>query len=246
MSQYGNYPPQRTDMRKKKKMNTFLNISIGIVALLIVFIGGSLIFGGDSDESAISNNVEENNSDNNNLDVESNEENESGDISIDSNANSSSNNEENESSESNVSETNNNNEENEENEENNNEENDNEENNNNENNENEEENQELSEPEDGEWAPIGTVQGENFSHDYGEGTVNREEMDQALSYATGLSDAEMTVWQVRNGGNNTVIGTVSKHEDRFEPYKVVLSWVENEGWKPITVEKQSSNPYVSH
>lgn len=234
MSQYGNSPLQRTDMRKKKKMNTLLNVSIGIVALLIVFIGGTLIFGGDSDEAAISNETEENaeendsTNDNNELNSEVNEEeDDSSDISTDDNESTSENDEESDSSEADLNESSNENED--------------------MNESNNESNNELDEPsaeEDGDWGPIGTVQGENFSADYGDGTVNREEMDRALSYATGLSDEEMIVWRVENGGDQeTVVGTVSTSENSSQPNKVILKWVENDGWMPVSVERLSSNPH---
>lgn len=238
MSQYGKYPLQRTDMRKKKKMNRMLNVSIGIVALLIVFIGGMLILGGDSDEAVLSDEMEENESNNDNNGMNTNdaegEENNSDNISVDENTSTSDNDQENNSSEPEMNESNNN--ENEDMNESNNE--------NEDMNDSNNEGEESLDSEDGEWDPIGTSQGESFSPDYGDGTVNREEMDRALSYATGLSSEEMTVWRVENGGDQkTVVGTVSTSENKNQPYKVIISWVENEGWMPVSVERLSSNPY---
>jgi len=217
-------------MRKKKKMNTILNVSIGIVALLILFIGGTLIFGGDSDEVTISDETGENNHD-----LNSN----TGDISIDSDTSvNDEGNDANNLSESNMNESTNENEANE-NEEN---ESENEENEIDENeNENEAENEnELPESEDGEWVPIGTVQSEPFSAVYEKNHVNWDEMTRALEYATGLTSEEMQVWYIGNGGDaQSAIGTVGKSEDKNQPYKVRLEWVENEGWMPVSVEKQS-------
>ncbi|WP_416149253.1 YrrS family protein [Salipaludibacillus sp. HK11] len=217
MSRYGSNPPQRTDMRKKKKINSFYNISIGIVALLIVFIAGTLIIGGGSDDASTSEEAAENESTDSNLN-ESGDTGNSGDISIDSN--NSVNDAEKDSVEIEKNQSNNENEEN-----------------------NENENEDTPETEDGEWEPIGTAQGEQFTMNFDSGTVNREEMDRALSYATGINHDDMVVWRVENGGNQTVIGTVSTSENANEPYQVIIEWVENEGWMPTSMEKLSSNPH---
>ncbi|MCE7790913.1 YrrS family protein [Salipaludibacillus sp. CUR1] len=260
-----NYPPMRSDNKKKRRLNTILNVSIGLVALLIIFVSATLIFGGgDDNEVAVTNNNDLNNEEENtnsgdiSIDQPGNEENdnenntlndnnENDEVNDGNNTNESNNNEEsntedsadNANNEGNLNNEDDNNEGNEDNAEN-------EANEAEEGNEETETNEENTTESDGEWGPVGTVQEEPFTPVYQTDHVNWEEMTRALSHATGLSEDEMEVWQIRNGGNqHTAIGTVSTYDNRFEPYKVELNWVENEGWMPVSVEEQSSNPYVS-
>ncbi|RSL34433.1 DUF1510 family protein [Salibacterium salarium] len=101
-----------------------------------------------------------------------------------------------------------------------------------------------TEAEDGEWEPIGTEQSGSFSHDFDEDSQNWEEMEAALRYATDLSEEEMKVWQIENGGDvDKVIGTVSTLSNANQPLQVTMQFVENEGWKPLEVERLDSNPY---
>lgn len=241
MSQYRDYTPQRSDMKKKKRLNLILNGSIGIVALLIIFISGTIIFGSDSEDASVSNNSSQEENNQTDLNISSNEENEENNFSNEENDNSgniSVNNDEDSSSENDADQESN------------------EATENNENNENSngdssdldgadiDNNDGNSEETDGEWGPIGTAQDE-LSLEFDSGTVNRDEMNRALEYATGLSQDEMEVWRIENGGDSqSAVGTVSTYEERHTPYKVTLSWVENEGWMPVSVEELSSNPYA--
>lgn len=245
MSRYGSYPPMRSNDRKKRKLkNTVLNVSIGVVAILIIFVAGSLFIGNGNDGPATSNNFDGNNNEEteeNNSDA--NEDN--GDISIgdadgtdngssENNSNGEDENEDN-SSDLEVNDNNNNDADNNDNDDNNNN------NNDNEGNENDNNNNSAT---DGDWEPVGTVQEEPFTAVYSKDHVNWEEMTRALAYATGLDEDEMQVWYIRNGGDHeTAIGTVGVSEERDTPYKVTISWVENEGWMPVSVEQQDSNPY---
>ena len=53
--------------------------------------------------------------------------------------------------------------------------------------------------------------GERMISSYDKGTTDREEMEKAMEYATGVSVDNMTVWWVGNGGipNQNVVGTIS-------------------------------------
>ncbi|UOE95585.1 YrrS family protein [Alkalihalobacillus sp. LMS39] len=108
-----------------------------------------------------------------------------------------------------------------------------------------EDNEETEERTDEDWEPIGTAQQDNgqFEADFSKGSVNWNEMTQALQYATGLSDDEMEIWWLGNGGNlQSAVGIVSTFENKNTPYEVRLEWVTNEGWQPVSVEQLSSNP----
>lgn len=244
--------PQRSGQKKDRKINTILNLSIGLVALLIAVVSVGLIVGGSeetaSEEEAqenrenisVGSDAEENDGNfENNLaagrdnvendsETEENDNEENADNQDSGNNNSSGNNEENNNSRNNDNNSNNQN---------------NEEDENNENNEENESNEGAGEDE---WEPVGTSQ-ENFSLDFDRGGQNWNEMIEAISYATGLPSDEdqLTVHRLENGGTQySAVGTVSASDgDRDRPYQVRLEWVENEGWQPVSVERLDSNPY---
>lgn len=86
------------------------------------------------------------------------------------------------------------------------------------------------------WKPIGTSQqGEHASLYDGE-SVDWQEKVQALTYTTGLSEDEMIVWKLKNGGSpQKSIGIVSS-KDQAEMYRVYLEWVDQEGWQPVQMD----------
>ncbi|WP_147802988.1 YrrS family protein [Alkalicoccus halolimnae] len=250
--------PQRTNDKKSRKMNKVLNISIGLVVLLIVVVStGLLVSGGGSsntasEESESQNNASEESVDNNiSLNTEtSDSENEGIQNELNAgpegseNLNNEENQEADEESENNSSDENNANENNQNNQ--NNVNNGNDQNSDNSAEENEENSETNEVPEEGEWEPIGTSQ-DNFQLDFERGSTNWNEMIEAISYATGLpsDEDELIVHRLENGGDQySVVGTVrDRDEDRDRPYQVRLEWVEDEGWKPVSVERLESNPY---
>ncbi|MDE3839700.1 DNA primase [Bacillus methanolicus] len=87
------------------------------------------------------------------------------------------------------------------------------------------------------WKPIGTTQtGEHPAAVYDESSVDWQEMLQAISYATGIEQSNMTVWFLGNNGPNKSVGTVSSKSDKRK-YKVYIEWVDGQGWKPVKVEE---------
>ncbi|EIJ78967.1 hypothetical protein PB1_15454 [Bacillus methanolicus PB1] len=87
------------------------------------------------------------------------------------------------------------------------------------------------------WKPIGTSQtGEHPAAVYDESSVDWQEMLQAISYATGIDQSNMTVWFLGNNGPNKSVGTISSKSDKRK-YKVYIEWVDGQGWKPIKVEE---------
>lgn len=108
----------------------------------------------------------------------------------------------------------------------------------------EEVDEQPSRPSEDEWQPIGTTQSE-LRLEFSEGTVNRQEMDRALSYASGLSEGEMTVWRIENAGDGrSVRGVVSNYENSETPYEIYLEWVDGEGWLPVQLNQLDHNPYL--
>ncbi|MFC3883022.1 DUF1510 family protein [Bacillus songklensis] len=87
------------------------------------------------------------------------------------------------------------------------------------------------------WQPIGTQQSEPHAATYDKGSVDWNEMLQAVSYATGVNVGDMTVWRIgNNGGPNKAVATISSKSTK-QKYRVQIDWVENEGWKPVVMEE---------
>ncbi|WP_430785107.1 DUF1510 family protein [Virgibacillus flavescens] len=90
------------------------------------------------------------------------------------------------------------------------------------------------------WEPIGTEQEGTHTKQFAEGTQDRKEMEEAIRVATGLKQGDMITWWLDNGGGNKVIATAS-NKVQDQTYRVYLTWVENEGWKPTKVEVLKEN-----
>jgi len=89
----------------------------------------------------------------------------------------------------------------------------------------------------GPWHPIGTKQSEPHVTSYDKGTVDWDEKVKALSYATGIPEDQMTIlWLGNGGGPDKSYGKVSDKQNPGKVYEVVLQWVTNKGWQPISVK----------
>jgi cytoskeletal protein RodZ len=87
----------------------------------------------------------------------------------------------------------------------------------------------------GDWQPVGTEQEGSHTTDYSDGSQDRIEINQAVIYATGLDESNLTTHWVGNDGEQRVVTTVSD-SDHTEIYRVFLSWIDEEGWQPTKVE----------
>lgn len=86
------------------------------------------------------------------------------------------------------------------------------------------------------WEPVGTSQTGNHVSQYDGSSVDWQEKQKALAYATGMSQNEMIFWKINNGGSpQKSIGVVSS-KDKSEKYRVYLEWVDGEGWKPTQMD----------
>ncbi|KEF39372.1 Protein of unknown function (DUF1510) [Schinkia azotoformans MEV2011] len=93
------------------------------------------------------------------------------------------------------------------------------------------------------WEPVGTEQEGEHVTDFTKGSQDWVEMTQAVSSATGLSNDNMIVWWMGNGGSsNKAISTVST-KDKGTYYRVQLEWVNGSGWKPVKVEEVEGNDH---
>jgi FtsZ-interacting cell division protein ZipA len=88
----------------------------------------------------------------------------------------------------------------------------------------------------GDWQPIGTEQTGTHTTDYNDGSQDRKEIAKAVSEVTGLQEESMVTHWVGNGGEQKVEATVSD-ANNSQIYRVYLTWIDERGWKPTKVEK---------
>lgn len=93
-----------------------------------------------------------------------------------------------------------------------------------------------------EWTPVGTTQTGEHATVYDQNSTDWQEMIQAISYATGVEQSDMTVWFLgrHNESGSQSIGTISS-KDQSKIYRVVIEWVDGQGWKPIKTEELIEN-----
>ncbi|PEX38502.1 FMN-dependent NADH-azoreductase [Bacillus cereus] len=85
------------------------------------------------------------------------------------------------------------------------------------------------------WKPIGTEQGAKPEMKFKEGTVDWSEMKKAISYAVDVPESQLIFDFIGNNGNNKAYGNVRDRQSN-KKYKVDIDWVENQGWKPVSVQ----------
>ncbi|MDA1666399.1 DUF1510 family protein [Bacillus cereus] len=105
--------------------------------------------------------------------------------------------------------------------------------------ENKEEEKTVSQEKDSQtnpsWKPIGTEQGAKPDMKFKEGTVDWSEMKKAISYAVDVPESQLIFDFIGNNGNNKAYGNVRDKQSN-KKYKVNIDWVENQGWKPASVQ----------
>ncbi|MFA2807930.1 YrrS family protein [Bacillus mycoides] len=85
------------------------------------------------------------------------------------------------------------------------------------------------------WKPIGTEQGARPAMKFKEGTVDWNEMKKAISYAVDVPEGQLIFDFIGNNGENKAYGNVRDKQSN-KKYKVDIDWVENQGWKPVSVQ----------
>ncbi|MGC4375874.1 YrrS family protein [Fictibacillus sp. Mic-4] len=90
---------------------------------------------------------------------------------------------------------------------------------------------------EGPWEPIGTSQKEPHTKSYDMNSEDWKEMTKALSYASGISESDMTIlWLGNGGGPDKSLGRVKSKSDPSKKYTIMLQWVPEKGWQPTSVE----------
>lgn len=92
------------------------------------------------------------------------------------------------------------------------------------------------------WKPIGTEQTGGHQPSYNEGTPDWNEKLKAISYATGIPEDNMTLWWIEGGADRSkqAVATVAP-KDQSVVYRVIIDWVDGEGWKPSEVRELIEN-----
>ncbi|MEN1936259.1 DUF1510 family protein [Paenibacillus sp. 102] len=85
------------------------------------------------------------------------------------------------------------------------------------------------------WKPIGTEQGTKPAMQFKDGTTDWNEMKKAISYAVNVPESQLIYDFIGNNGTNKAYGNVRDKQSN-KKYKVYIDWVENKGWKPVSVQ----------
>jgi len=101
-----------------------------------------------------------------------------------------------------------------------------------------------SETENSSWEPVGTTQTGEHIANYDKSSADWQEMLNAISYATGLDQSNMTVyWLGRDKSTTNGSFSTVASKDNKQKYNVYLQWVDGQGWKPTKVEDLSGNDH---
>lgn len=218
----------RSNIRKKQRIRNYvLNSLIGVVVVLILIVGGNLIFN-DNNTATESQQAQVSSADEREQDEQDDNVQITEDEDTDQNTKASANQEDDEQQQSQENNGNKNERESQQDE---NENDDQKEGNESEQEENEANSNKIDEP-------IGTSQTGEHTSSYEEGSVDWNEKIKAIQLATGLDD-NMTLWRLENGGGpQKSVGKVSPEGVQDWMYVVNLQWVDQEGWKVTDVDKQ--------
>ncbi|MDI7740759.1 YrrS family protein [Lysinibacillus fusiformis] len=88
-----------------------------------------------------------------------------------------------------------------------------------------------------EWKVTPTKQtGEHVSA-YEKGHPDYQEKLETFRQAVQLDENDIIFWSVKNGGSADSSVAVVSTGDKTENYRIYIEWLQNEGWKPVKVEK---------
>ncbi|MUV39552.1 uncharacterized protein JNUCC1_03430 [Lentibacillus sp. JNUCC-1] len=90
------------------------------------------------------------------------------------------------------------------------------------------------------WEPIGTEQSGPHTVTYSDGSQDRIEMEKAMRLAANVDEEDVLYLWLENNGDQKVRATFSNREQN-QHYRVYLTWVDQEGWKPTRVEILKEN-----
>ncbi|MDT2815842.1 YrrS family protein [Vagococcus carniphilus] len=91
------------------------------------------------------------------------------------------------------------------------------------------------------WKPTSTKQNEPHRTNFGEDSIDRQEMQTAFATALNLDTKQIEEWWLDSYDTTRIYGYLSNKETN-QFYKVSLKWIKNEGWLPESVIELSKLP----
>lgn len=90
---------------------------------------------------------------------------------------------------------------------------------------------------DATWEVTPTKQKGEHVSSYDRNHIDYKEKLETFLNAVNLTEQETIFWSVRNNGSTTKSKAVLSTRDKTKMYRVSIEWVDNEGWKPVQVER---------
>lgn len=86
------------------------------------------------------------------------------------------------------------------------------------------------------WGPYPTEQVGEHTSTFQKGHIDYEEKIDAVFSVLPIAKVDSIVWSMRNNGDAKSARAVVSNKNKTDNYRVMIEWVEGEGWKPIVVE----------
>ncbi|WP_347862693.1 YrrS family protein [Salimicrobium sp. PL1-032A] len=95
------------------------------------------------------------------------------------------------------------------------------------------------------WETVETEQNIEAPHrvSFDKGSTDWNELIEAVSVATELSEEDMITWRIENGGGPQSATAVVTDSSQENVYRVQIEWQKKEGYKPVQLEILKENPY---
>lgn len=86
------------------------------------------------------------------------------------------------------------------------------------------------------WQPLPTKQTEPHQINFNSGSIDREEMRQAMAHALELPSNQLEEWWLDMTSPTQIIGYLENRQTK-DVYRVTIDWQKNQGYKPALVEE---------
>lgn len=86
------------------------------------------------------------------------------------------------------------------------------------------------------WEPYPTEQQGEHTSTFQKGHIDYVEKIDAVFSVLPIAKADSIVWSMRNNGDAKSARAVVSNKNKTDNYRVMIEWVESEGWKPVVVE----------
>lgn len=86
------------------------------------------------------------------------------------------------------------------------------------------------------WQAYPTAQTGEHRSTFAQGDIDYEEKLQSIFSVVPIEQQDSIIWSVKNNGNAKSAIAVISSNDKTQKYRVVIEWIEQQGWKPVQVE----------